>query len=215
MPEHSDSKDIALTYLKEQIVTCAMQPGSPLRINEIAAALGISITPVREAILELQYDHYVEVIPRKSTVVSPISLQDLKDVYDARTFVEPHILTSLNGDCLESNRDTLELMKKQWQTIDIRDNSRESYLAFLKADSAFHLTLIRLYSNPHLVKFCQKLIYKSQRFWYMALFNNDMEVVRSEHLGILENLLGGNSNAAASMLQKHISVSKALSILSE
>jgi len=215
MAERSDSKDIALNYLKEQIVTCAMPPGAPLRINEIAEELGISITPVREAILELQYDHYVEIIPRKSTVVSRISLQDLKDIYDARTFVEPHILTSLNGDCLESNRDTLELLKKQWLSIDIKDNSRETYLAFLKADSSFHLTLINLYSNPHLVKFCRELIYKSQRFWYMALFNNDMEVVRREHLGILDSLLSGNSGAASTMLQKHISVSKALSILSE
>ncbi|MCD8329957.1 MAG: FCD domain-containing protein [Lachnospiraceae bacterium] len=63
--------------------------------------------------------------------------------------------------------------------------------------------------------FCEELICKSQRFWYMALFNNRMDVVREEHLQILDALLSGDTAAAAAYCEKHISISKALSILSE
>ncbi|MCD8009876.1 MAG: GntR family transcriptional regulator [Lachnospiraceae bacterium] len=210
-----DSKLLALNYMKEQIITCAMPPGSSIQIPEIAETLGISKTPVREALLELQHEGYVTVIPRKRTIVAKISLQDLKDIYDARSLVEIHILSHLSSGELESNRETLLHLKEQWQDIEIEDQSRETYMAFLKADLQFHRTIIQFFRNPHLVHFCEELICKSQRFWYMALFNNRMDVVREEHLQILDALLSGDTAAAAAYCEKHISISKALSILSE
>ena len=210
-----DSKLLALKYIKEQIITCAMPPGSSIQIDEIAEHLNISKTPVREALLELQYDNYVTIIPRKRTVVSKISLQDLKDIYDARSLVETHIISSLGDKEIQANLDTLLLLKEQWLNLNIHGQSRETYISFLQADLQFHQTIIQLYQNPHLIRFCQELIYKSQRFWYMALFNNKMDVVREEHLKILEHLIAGNSSAAAAACQKHISISKALSILSD
>lgn len=217
MPAKTDSKDskeLALSYIKDRIVTCEMAPGSAININEVAEKLGISKTPVREALLALAYDGYVTVNPRKSTTVSKISLQDLKDIYDARSLVETHILRTL-GDEIASNLDTLYILKSRWESMDLTDRSRETYLGFLQQDLAFHQTIIRLYPNRHLVKYCQELIYQSQRFWYMALFNNNMEAVREEHLKILDALINGSPQTAAQTLQKHINVSKALSILSE
>ena len=98
MASSYDNKILALNYLKEQIITCAMPPGSAINVNEIAARLNISKTPVREALLELQYENYITVIPRKKTIVSRISLKDLEYVYDARSLVEIHIIRGISPE---------------------------------------------------------------------------------------------------------------------
>ena len=211
----NDSKILALNYLKEQIITCEMAPGSIIRIDEVAEKLNISKTPVREALLELQYDGYVTIVPRKKTVVSRISLQDLKNIYDARSLIETHILRSFSREDIENNRETLQELRNHWMNLEISRQSKDSYAAFLREDLRFHQVIIQLSNNPHLIHFCQELIFKSQRFWYMALFNNDLENVKKEHTQIIDHLLKGQTEEAAASLQKHISVSKALSILSE
>jgi len=192
-----------------------MPPGSVIQIDKIADELNISKTPVREALLDLQHENYVTIIPRKRTVVRKISLQELKDIYDARSLIEPHIIKDLSEEVLRENHGLLSAMKEKWRSLDISDQSRETYSDFVKADLEFHEKIVRMCSNLCLVDFCSELIYKSQRFWYMALFNNKLDVVQKEHLEILDYLLDGNGAAAASYSKKHISISKALSILSE
>ena len=215
MADGFDNKLLALNYIKQQIITCEMPPGSVVPVDEIAARLGISKTPVREALLELQHDNYVRVVPRKRTTVSQISLQELRDVYDARALVELHMLRSLSPATLEEHRDALLRLRETWSAMDVEDSSREAYLAFLDADVRFHKELVRLNGNEHLIRFCDELILKSQRFWYMALFNNRRNVVQQEHLQILDSLLRGDAQAAADCCQKHISISRTMSILSE
>ena len=215
MSDKNDNKILALNYLKNQIITCALPPGSTIQIAQIAQQLGISKTPVREALLELQHENYITVIPRKRTIVSKISLQDLKDVYDARTLIEINIISNIASKDIQGNMDTLMMLKKQWEVLDIHDQTKEAYMEFLRADLQFHQTIIQLHSNPYLIRYCEELIYKSQRFWYMALFNNKTDSVREEHLAILDKLIAGEVGAAATICQKHISVYKALSILSE
>ncbi len=215
MADNRDNKLLALDYIKQQIITCAMPPGSVVAVDEIAAQLGISKTPVREALLELQHDNYVQVVPRKRTTVSQISLQELRDVYDARSLVEIHLLRALTAEALHKHRALLLRLREDWGAMDVESPSRDAYLAFLDADVAFHNELIRLGGNGYLIRFCEELILKSQRFWYMALFNNRRDVVQREHLEILEHLLAGDTLAAAECCQKHISISRARSILSE
>ena len=211
----NDSKIIALDYLKEQIITCEMPPGSVIRVEDVAEKLCISKTPVREALIELQTDGYVNIVPRKKTIVSKISLQDLKNIYDARSLIETHIIQSLSRKDVEANKNMLLRLSELWENINISGQTKAEYISFLKEDLRFHQSIIQMSGNPHLIHYCQGLIYKSQRFWYMALFNNDVQRVRKEHLQIAALILKNKPKDAAVALREHISVSKALSILSE
>ena len=86
---------------------------------------------------------------------------------------------------------------------------------FTLSDHACGSGTLLLSSAEYIVNLCQELIYKSQRFWYVALFNNDMHTVREEHLNILDAIIRHDAEAAAAACKKHISVSKVLSILSD
>ncbi|MCH3915306.1 MAG: GntR family transcriptional regulator [Acidaminococcaceae bacterium] len=214
MAKENDNKILALNYIKDQIITCAIPPGATIQADEIAAHLRISKTPVREALLELQYENYVTIVPRKKTVVSPISLKDLEYIYEARSLNEIAILSDLTSKDIDAHRKELEALKKQWESIPIAADNKDAYINFLKKDTEFHIQLVNLSQNPHLIHFCSELIYKSQRFWYMALFNNSLRTIRSEHLAILTALLNKHMAEAANDAKKHISISKAMSILS-
>ncbi len=211
---NKDNKILALNYIKEQIITCAIPPGATIQADEIAAHLKISKTPVREALLELQYENYVTIVPRKKTVVSPISLKDLEYIYEARSLNEIAILSNLTPEDIDAHRQELEALKQQWENIPTATDSKNAYMGFLKQDTEFHIQLVHLSQNPHLIRFCSELIYKSQRFWYMALFNNSLETIRAEHLAILNALLSKHITEAANKARQHVSISKAVSILS-
>jgi len=210
MSKRNDNKFIALNYIKDQIITCALPPGSVIRVDEIAAELNISKTPVREALLELQYENYVTVAPRKKTFVSPISLEDIKNIYEARLINEVALFNLLDISDVENSKDKLLELVERWSNMNLSDKSKDTYTMFLKEDLDFHIALINLSKNPHLSHFCQELLYKSQRFWYLALYNNDLHSVRTEHLKILEALLEYDFKKVTDLVEEHILISRSM-----
>ena len=77
---HETAKDYTLRLLKENIKNLELAPGSQISENELAAVLGISRTPIREALSELAKVKLVEIVPQKKTSVSLID-EDLIEVY--------------------------------------------------------------------------------------------------------------------------------------
>ena len=204
MPKRSDNKLIALNYIKDQIITCALPPGSVIRVEDIAAELNFSKTPVREALLELQYENYVTIVPRKNTIVSPISLEDLNNIYEARLINEVALFKLLDISDVSRSKDKLLELVERWNSMNLSDKNKDTYKMFLREDLDFHITLVNLSKNPYLSRFCKELLYKSQRFWYLALHNNDLHSVRKEHLAILEALLEYDFKKVSNLVEEHI-----------
>ena len=82
-------KEQAYHHLKDQIMKCQMMPGSLLSEHDIAQEMGISRTPVREAILRLSEEGFITIYPRKGMIVSPVSFKDIQDVFQIRMMIEP------------------------------------------------------------------------------------------------------------------------------
>jgi DNA-binding GntR family transcriptional regulator len=73
--------DEVATHLREAIMSGSLQPGQFVRLDAVAAELGVSVTPVREALLALRGEDMVELEPRRGFVVSPLSRQDVEDMF--------------------------------------------------------------------------------------------------------------------------------------
>ena len=84
----SSQKDRALSALRQLIFSGELMPGSDHLETELAARLGVSRTPVREAALQLQAQGLVDVRPRRGIRVLPVSAQDMRDIYDILTELE-------------------------------------------------------------------------------------------------------------------------------
>lgn len=81
--------DLAYERLREDIVSLGVQPLQPLNEVELAAQLGVSRTPVREALMRLQREGLVESVPGKGWVASQISLRDVVEMFQMREALEP------------------------------------------------------------------------------------------------------------------------------
>jgi DNA-binding GntR family transcriptional regulator len=73
--------DEVAAHLREAIMSGALQPGQFVRLDAVAAELGVSVTPVREALLALRGEDMVELEPRRGFVVSPLSRRDVEDMF--------------------------------------------------------------------------------------------------------------------------------------
>src|SRR4030081_1745390 len=107
-----------------------------------------SRTPVREAALRLQEDRLLRIVPNRGYFVSPITLQELTDIYEYRAAVECAAaeLASCNATVSELLQKLIELSETSYQT-----DSIESYMEFIEADTIFHVGIARLSRNQMLI----------------------------------------------------------------
>jgi DNA-binding GntR family transcriptional regulator len=85
---HAQLKDVVYDRLRQDIIEFKLQPGTPLREAELSRRLGVSKTPIREALVRLQRDHLVELTPYKGAAVSGYSRTDLQNIYQLRELLE-------------------------------------------------------------------------------------------------------------------------------
>ena len=85
---HRQLKDTVYLQLRDDIVSCVLPPGAVLREAELAARFGVSKTPLRDALVRLSKDGFVEIPPYRSAVVVGYSRTDLREIYELRELLE-------------------------------------------------------------------------------------------------------------------------------
>lgn len=88
LPRHHQLKDQAYAYIRGRILDLTFPPGSPLREAALERELGISKTPIREALVRLEQDGYLTVIPYRGAFVTGYTSTDLKEIYELRELIE-------------------------------------------------------------------------------------------------------------------------------
>ena len=94
MPESKSKKLLVYDVLKQRIITQAMKPGEPINEGILSQELDLSTTPIREAIQRLEREGFIENIPGKGNFVSPISIQDLRELF---SWKEREIIMPVSG----------------------------------------------------------------------------------------------------------------------
>ena len=130
--------------LREAIVTTELEPGGQISENEMADKLGVSRTPVREALARLRDDQLVRIVPQVGTFVSPISVAGVDDAQFLREALECAavrlVAEHADDDDVEELR---ELIARQEQARDADDRS-----AFFRLDDGFHSAICELSGRP-------------------------------------------------------------------
>src|SRR5688500_14639720 len=85
--ERPQLSDEVVAHLRDRIMSGGLRPGERIRLEEVAEQLGVSITPVREALLTLRGYDMVELQPRRGYVVAPLSRQDIVDVFQLQAHI--------------------------------------------------------------------------------------------------------------------------------
>ncbi|MGF1734463.1 GntR family transcriptional regulator [Photobacterium satsumensis] len=200
--ENNNDKDKAYNYIKKRIVKTELPPGYVLDRSVIADDLGLSITPIREALILLAHEGFIDIMPNKGTRVSYIDIDYLKEVSFMRSCLEcgvvEHLsLIGLSGESLSKLRDLSDRQLELVQSGDIQD----SY----DLDFQFHRLLCDLtgFSSlwDTLDKYKQHLI---RAINCSPLNKRAKQVAVKDHLAIIDAIEERKSNIAKNRMKKHV-----------
>jgi DNA-binding GntR family transcriptional regulator len=156
----------ALEGLRRAIVTGALRPGQRVAQEEIAAWLGISVAPVREALRILEQEGQVTYLPRRGYFVTALQIKDLEEIHELRSVLEARAarraLATLDEDGLE--RITLAA-RECAEAVEIGDVAAE-----LEANRRFHFAILESPDHPHAMRLI-RLLWDSTEA-YRALYYN-------------------------------------------
>jgi DNA-binding GntR family transcriptional regulator len=194
----------AYDRIKADIFEFRLLPGDRFSEPEIALRLGVSRTPVREALLRLAGEGYVTVAPRSGWQVRPLDFKVFDDLYDVRVILETAALRKLcemtPQPALDALRDTWLTPRSQWVT-DSRTVAR--------LDEAFHATLVMASGNSELAQLhgeVSERIRIVRRLDFLQL--DRICATYQEHAQILRHVLRRQADSAALLLRSHVKSSK-------
>lgn len=189
----------AYRQLRQMIVRLDYGPGDILREDELQTVLGVGRTPLREALQRLAREHFVQVIPRRGMFVGGIDVAELSTLFETRSILEPYAAR------LAAARGTPEQWEAMSDALAGADDTTLDPRALLAIDRRCHELMWEAADNRFLLDPLDTLYAQSDRLWHLHLADvADMSDAVAEHATMLEVLRAGDSDAAGTMMERHI-----------
>jgi DNA-binding GntR family transcriptional regulator len=186
--------------LREEILAGELAPGTWLRQDELAARLGSSRLPVREALRILESEGLTESLPNRGSRVPVLNLADVNTYYRMRERLEPLTLVESLPHLSEEQIARLESIQQE-----IEDN--DDVTRFLTLDRAFHMTSYEACPSEHLLATTVRLWNSTQHYrraFMLLADNHRTEIVNAEHRLILDAIRRRDAEDAERFLSGHI-----------
>ena len=195
-------KEKAYDLIKEKIIKCELMPGSDLSEADIAEELGISRTPVREAILRLNQEKFVTIYPRKGIIVSSISIKDIHEVFQVREIIEPQMAKIA---CKHMSTEYLLNLKVRFEEAKF-DLSSPNNMKYFDLDIEFHKYIVQSGNNSHLIRFANEIFDLDYRIRVMSTLEIDDIDKRSrpEHFAIIDSLISKDVDKIENTIKEHL-----------
>lgn len=201
MNDYLPLRDVVFNTLREAILTGDIEPGERLMEIRLAEKLGVSRTPIREAIRMLQLEGLVNMTPRKGTVVAEISKEDLKNVLEVRKVLEQLAVEKSCENVSDEAVSELRENLKEFNAAIKKKNPSD----IAKIDVAFHDIIYRITGNDRLIQILYNI--REQMYRYRLEYIKDQDtrqtVVR-DHENLIEAIVNKDVEKAKSIIVAHI-----------
>lgn len=191
----------AYQYLKAKILNCEYRPNEFLNEQKLCAEMGnISRTPMRDALGRLEQEGLISILPKKGLMVSGITEEDVRSMFEMRLLVEPYALRTYGRDIPRERLAAFEELMYHPERIE----------DFCEADDQFHELLMSTLPNKYLRSSYDRITGLNTRFRIMtgkvSMINQDQTC--EEHLLILNAALREDWDGAADALQHHLELAR-------
>jgi DNA-binding GntR family transcriptional regulator len=194
-------REDSLRELRGAILTGELEPGSIHSATSLAESLGVSPTPVREAMLELSRQGLVEPLPNQGFRIIAASEEDLDEIQQLRLMLE---IPALALVAERASREDLMALRPLNEAVEEAARA-QSLQDFLDADRTFHLSLLALAGNDRLVRIVGELRDQARVVGLGSPTAADLlEGSAAEHAQILDALLGGKVAEAQQQMVEHL-----------
>jgi len=200
-------------HLRKKLLAGELTPGTRLDYKKIAEELGVSVTPVREAMNKLASEGLVDLVPRAGAIVRKITRQEAEDVFRVREAIEGYAVMKAAEKISPALLSRLESLLQQMDGVIQQEPnnpdgtySGEPLAEFLQSDLAFHMTIIEAANNARLTKLAADSFILASIFGTVK-FGHSRELlqqINTQHKQIYEALRTHDSNLAYQRVQQHI-----------
>ena len=194
-------RDVVFNTLREAILKGDLKPGERLMELQLASKLGVSRTPIREAIRMLEQEGLAVTTPRKGAEVAKMTLKDMEDVLEIRDALDELAVRiacqKISDEQLRQLEDMKELFEKSTQTGNVKK--------IAEADVTFHDVIYEATGNPKLVTLLNNL--REQVYRYRVEYIKDPKnypTLIAEHEAILESLKNRDVKNAVEAMHVHV-----------
>jgi len=194
-------RDVVFNTLRQAILRGELQPGERLLEIHLANKLGVSRTPIREAIRKLELEGLVLMIPRKGAVVAEITEKSLRDVLEVRRALEELAMKLACEKILDEEIEELKVAAKEFENA----LKTKDVTLFAEADVKFHDIIYRTTDNQRLIQLLYNLREQMYRYRVEYLKREDShETLLAEHQHIIETLAKRDASEAVKAVCAHI-----------
>lgn len=193
-------REVVFETLREAIMSGQLSPGARMMEVQLAEEMGVSRTPVREAIRKLELEGFVVMIPRKGAYVAGISLKDIADVFEIRAALES-LACGLAAERI-TEEEIEELERTLEQVINVENDNIDG---LVEKDTDFHDLIYKASRNTRLIQIINNLREQIQRFRTASLaIPGRMKVALEEHKKMVEAISARNVKLAQELAFEHI-----------
>lgn len=201
MDEFLPLRDVVFNTLRQAILTGELKPGERLMEIHLANRLGVSRTPIREAIRKLELEGLVTMIPRRGAEVAKITEKSMKDVLEVR-----RTLDALSAElaCERITPEDEKALEKACRDFEEAVKTKDTKV-IAKADVAVHDIIAAATGNQRLIQLINNLAEQMYRYRFEYIKDaTQHERIIKEHRIIYESILKKDKEAAAEMARTHI-----------
>lgn len=201
MNEYLPLRDVVFNTLRQAILRGELKPGERLMEIQLASRLGVSRTPVREAIRKLELDGLVLVTPRKGAEVAQITEKSLRDVLEVRRSLEE---LAVRLACERMEPGVLAELKEAEEAFEAV-LGKDDITGVAEADVAFHAVIYMATDNQRLIQLLNN--FREQMYRYRVEYLKRKEChpqLLAEHRDIIHALENGEAQEAARITCQHI-----------
>ena len=188
--------------LKQDIVTCTLEPGLSISEQEMCTRHNASRTPVREACRKLCEESLMQMVPFRGYSIPALTIEEYRNLHELQSIVEPAVAA------LAAERATPVQMKEieSWGSYEYKVGQKNSYYTFLEWNRNFHITIAAASRTQVLLDVVRNVQTRLMRYYYLVIVMDSYgpELVQ-EHRELVRALKAGNTELARSRASDHLS----------
>jgi DNA-binding GntR family transcriptional regulator len=188
-------RDNVYDALRSAILTCDLSPGQELREQDLAAQYAVSRSPVRDALLRLEGERLVTVLPRQGYRVNRVSIADARDIFGLRLVIEPACAAAAAGNADKAG------------DLDAFRGYTGGAMDFITYNRAFHAAVADLSGNGRMAAVARGLVDQSDRLVRVSLRTlgeSDRNRLVAEHETIIDAIQAGAATKAETAVRQHV-----------
>lgn len=195
-----NGRDYALRVIKENIISLELEPKSRVNDRELAAQLGLSRTPVREALLELAKVDIVQMYPQRASIIAPIDYDIMEEAYAMREILECAVVERC---CQMASPEELKPLEENLKLQEFYLENRAAD-KLMELDDEFHRKLFVAAKMPHVHSLMGNITIHFDRVRHLSYQTVKEVKTVSAHRAILDAVLRRDSKEAVELMCRHL-----------